>query len=142
MVQLVESIYWFDEALQRRLAERGWSKITRAQSIILANVANGEVRPARLAEKLGISKQGMSQALNDMVERDMVVLHRDPDDKRALIIEFSEGLEPMRNDAIDILEELEAILADIWGSTKIETVRSALAIDWRKLPDRRSTPTE
>jgi DNA-binding MarR family transcriptional regulator len=74
MVRLVEAIYWFDETLQKRLDALGFHGITRAQSIILANIANGEIRPARLAEKLGISKQGISQALGDMQSRGMINL--------------------------------------------------------------------
>jgi DNA-binding MarR family transcriptional regulator len=138
MVQLLDSIYWFDECLQSRLQELGWPGITRAQSIILANVANGEVRAARLAEKLGISKQGISQALSDMESRGMIRLEADPNDRRAMVIAFAEGLEPMRNDAIVILEELEGILEGLWGPKRMKAVKEALAIDWRGLPMRSS----
>lgn len=137
MVRLVEAIYWFDESLQHRLSELGWDGITRAQSIILANIANGERRPARLAEKLGISKQGISQALDDMAKRQMITLQRDPDDRRAVIIEFAPALEPMRSDAIAILEDLEAMLEELWGAEQMAAVRKALSIEWRQLPDRR-----
>jgi DNA-binding MarR family transcriptional regulator len=134
MVKLVEAIYWFDESLQFRLKELGWPGITRAQSIILANVANGEVRASRLAEKLGISKQGISQALSDMERRGMIKLDPDPKDRRAVVISFAKSMEPMRKDAIAILEELEAILEDMWGEKRMQSVRKALAIDWRGLP--------
>jgi DNA-binding MarR family transcriptional regulator len=137
MVKLVDAIYWFDESLQSRLQELGWPGITRAQSIILANVANGEIRAARLAEKLGISKQGISQALSDMERRGMIRLDPDPTDRRAVVISFAESMEPMRKDAIAILEELELILEDLWGAEQMQAVRNALEIDWRNLPARK-----
>lgn len=133
MVQLVEAIYWFDESLQEQLRQKGWAQISRAQSMILANLANGETRPSRIAQKLGISRQALSQALSEMVERGMVVLHEDPEDKRARIISFSPEMEPMCQDAIEILTRLENMLEERWGRTRMKALREALAIDWRNL---------
>ncbi|WP_186266062.1 MarR family transcriptional regulator [Sphingorhabdus sp. SMR4y] len=106
MVQLVEAIFWFDEALQAQLSAKGWDTISRRQSMILANLADGETRPSRIAEKLGISRQALSQALAEMTARGMITLEDDPDDKRAKIIAFSRDMEPMRQDAVEILNGL------------------------------------
>lgn len=133
MVQLVEAIFWFDEALQSKLKQHGWEGISRTQSMILANVADGETRPSRIAEKLGLSRQTMSHTLADMVDRRMIRMEKDPNDKRALIIVFSEEIEPMRNDAISILESLEVMLERKWGKGRTKSVREALAIEWRQL---------
>lgn len=134
MVQLVEAIFWFDEALQAQLSAKGWDTISRRQSMILANLADGETRPSRIAEKLGISRQALSQALAEMTARGMITLEDDPDDKRAKIIAFSRDMEPMRQDAVEILNGLEDMLEEKWGKTRLQAVREALALDWRQLP--------
>jgi|SRR5690606_25229450 len=133
MVQLVEAIYWFDETLQEKLREKGWKQLSRAQSMILANLANGETRPSRIAQKLGISRQALSQALAEMVERGIIILREDPDDKRARIISFSGEMLPMFQDTVEIMNDLEAKLEKHWGRTRMKALREALAIDWRNL---------
>ena len=42
MLDLVRTLYWFDEQLQVRLEALGWGRRGRSQSLILANIANGE----------------------------------------------------------------------------------------------------
>ena len=61
MLDLVSVVYWFDERLQQALAARGWGTLNRSQSLVLANVANGETRSARIAEKMGVSRQALSR---------------------------------------------------------------------------------
>ncbi|MEO9598942.1 helix-turn-helix domain-containing protein [Parasphingorhabdus sp.] len=134
VVQLVEALYWFDKALQQRLRVKGWKAVSPRQSMILANIADGEVRPSAIASKLGISRQAMSQALSEMVDRGIVVLTDDPNDRRAKIICLTKEMEPMHHDTIEILGDLENILEEKLGKTRFKSFREALAINWRALP--------
>ncbi|MBL8553737.1 MAG: hypothetical protein JNL41_05625, partial [Phenylobacterium sp.] len=56
MTRLLMRVYWFDEALQAALKAAGWSPVSRAQSLLFANVSAGVHRPSRLAENLGVSR--------------------------------------------------------------------------------------
>ncbi|WP_375195390.1 MarR family winged helix-turn-helix transcriptional regulator [Sphingobium sp.] len=133
MLDLVKAIYWFDESLQQGLRSRGWNDVTRAQSLVLANLANGESRSARIAENLGVSRQAMSQMLAEMAAKDLVCVADDPSDRRARIVTFSPSSAALREDAGAILHALEERLERHIGKAKMKAVRAAMAIDWRSV---------
>lgn len=126
MLDLVRTVYWFDEQLQARLDARGWGKLSRTQSLVLVNVANGETRAARMAENLGISRQAMSQFLAEMVENKLVELVPDPADRRARIVRFAPEAKAIRDDAQKILRDLEAELEEAVGATALQGMRDGL----------------
>jgi DNA-binding MarR family transcriptional regulator len=126
MLDLVRTLYWFDEQLQARLDARGWGRLGRSQSLILANVANGETRAARMAENLGVSRQAMSQFLTEMVDRKLLELAPDPDDKRARIVRFAPESQAIRGDAQQVLRELESELEKAVGRENLEALRQGL----------------
>jgi DNA-binding MarR family transcriptional regulator len=126
MLDLVRTLYWFDEQLQARLDARGWGRLGRSQSLILANVANGETRAARMAENLGVSRQAMSQFLTEMVDRKLLELAPDPDDKRARIVRFAPESQAIRGDAQQALRELESELEKAVGRENLEALRLGL----------------
>lgn len=126
MLDLVRTLYWFDEQLQSRLETLGWGRVGRSQSLILANVANGETRAARMAENLGVSRQAMSQFLNEMVEQNLLELVPDPQDKRARIVRFSPYAHGIREDAQKVLRELEGELEQAVGVENLAALRQGL----------------
>jgi len=126
MLDLVRTVYWFDEQLQSRLDARGWGKLSRTQSLVLVNVANGETRAARMAENLGISRQAMSQFLAEMVENKLVELVLDPADRRARIVRFAPESHAIRDDAQKILRDLEAELEQAVGADGLTVMREGL----------------
>lgn len=126
MLDLVRTVYWFDEQLQARLDARGWGKLSRTQSLVLVNIANGETRAARMAENLGISRQAMSQFLAEMVDKKLVELVPDPADKRARIVRFAPESHTIRDDAQKVLRDLEAELERAVGTPGLEALREGL----------------
>lgn len=131
---LVEAVSWFDYVFQRRLADLGRPSVSRTQATLLVHIAKGERRPTRLAKKVGLTKQAISNALADLEQRGMISLQPDPEDKRAVLVEFAPGLDQYRADTTAINHEMEEMLRQIWGETKFKMVRKAMAIDWRALP--------
>ncbi len=126
MLDLVRTVYWFDEQLQSRLDAKGWGKLSRTQSLVLVNVANGETRAARMAENLGISRQAMSQFLAEMAENKLVELVPDPGDRRARIVRFAPEAHAIRDDAQKILRDLEAELELAVGAEGLGAMREGL----------------
>src|SRR5690606_20829304 len=126
MLDLVRTLYWFDEQLQARLDARGWGRLGRSQSLILANVANGETRAARMAENLGVSRQAMRQSLTEMVDRKPLELAPDPEDKRARIVRLAPESQAIRGDAQQVLRELESELEKAVGRENLEALRLGL----------------
>lgn len=126
ILDLMRAFYWFDEQLRTRLAQRGWPGITRSQSLVLANVANGVVRPSVIASNLGVSRQAMSQLLGEMSQAGLIDIVPDPDDRRAQRVVFSSLGGPIREAASSILRDLEAQLAGAAGRNAVLGLRAAL----------------
>lgn len=126
LLDLMRAFYWFDEQLRARLAERGWAGITRSQSLVLANIANGVARPSRIAANLGVTRQAMSQLLAEMEARGLVDLVPDPGDRRAQLVVSSASGAQIREAARAALRELEQELADKVGARAMNGLRAAL----------------
>lgn len=131
---LVEAVSWFDYVFQQRLGELNRPYVSRTQATLLVHIAKGEKRPTRLAKKVGLTKQAVSNALADLEQRGMLAFSPDPEDRRAVVVEFAPGLDQYRADTAAIHREIEAMLTQVWGEAKFKAVRKAMAIDWRALP--------
>ncbi|MBK6802045.1 helix-turn-helix domain-containing protein [Novosphingobium sp.] len=128
ILDLMRAFYWFDEQLRARLAVRGWKGITRSQSLVLANVANGITRPSHIATNLGVSRQAMSQLLSEMTVAGLVETVPDPDDRRAQQVVFSSSGGEIREAASSILRDLERELADAAGTRAMAGLRTVLKV--------------
>lgn len=126
MLDLGRAFYWFDEQLRARLAQRGWGSISRSQSLVLINIANGVNRPSRIAEKLGVSRQAMSQLLSEMVAARLIEMVPDPKDGRAQLVQFAQAAAGIREDALRISLELEKELERAVGAELLQSMREAL----------------
>ena len=126
ILDLMRAFYWFDEQLRARLEQRGWAGITRSQSLVLSNVANGVTRPSRIAENLGVSRQAMSQLLAEMAARGLVDLCPDPHDRRAQRVTSSAAGAAIREAARAILRDLEGELEARVGAAAMASLRAAL----------------
>ena len=134
MINLLMSVYWFDEALQSALKAAGWPPVTRAQSLLFANISAGECRPIRLAANLGVSRQAVSQMIAELEERGLVRTESDPQDGRARIVSFAEPSTPLRSAAGAVLKDLEAELRLRIGDDAMRGLASALSADWGSPP--------
>lgn len=134
MINLLTAVYWFDEALQTALREAGIRNVTRAQSLLIANISGGEQRAIRIARNLGVSRQAISQMLVELEARDIVVVEPDPDDRRARIVRLSEKSNKTRIAASRILRHLERELVERLGLETYNSLRDGLMRDWGDPP--------
>jgi len=135
MIRLLMGVYWFDDALQSALKTAGWPPVTRAQSLLFANMSAGERRPSRLAANLGVSRQSVSQMIAELVDRGMVRVEPDPADRRAQIVTFADETTPLRAAASTVLKALEDELRVRIGDTAMKGLAEALSADWGERPD-------
>lgn len=126
MLDLVRTLYWFDEQLQVRLEALGWGRRGRSQSLILANIANGETRASRMADNLGVSRQAMSQFLTELEKDKLIEVVPDPDDRRARIVRFTPESEAIREDAKKVLLDMERELETAMGGKDFESLKAGL----------------
>jgi DNA-binding MarR family transcriptional regulator len=125
LLDMMRTFLQMDEKLRERLQQRGWPSITRSQSMVLANVANGVTRASRLAENLGVTRQAMSQLLADMVKKGLIELIPDPDHGRAQLVQFAPQADGIREEARRVLRDLEAELEVSIGAQQMASLRQA-----------------
>jgi DNA-binding MarR family transcriptional regulator len=84
-------VYWhMYEWSRKKWAEDGWSDITVDHIKLISIIADGErMNNAELAKKAGVTKQAMSQMVNLMEKRGVLVVEQDPGDSRAKLISLS-----------------------------------------------------
>lgn len=140
MMNLLTGVYWFDDALQAALRRHGWDIITRAQSLLFANLSTGEHSPSRLARNLGVTRQAISQMLAELEARGLITMETDPADRRARIINFSRKSIPLRDAARSILTQLEAELEGRLGRKRFAAMKEGLQADWGALPEVEPVP--
>jgi DNA-binding MarR family transcriptional regulator len=128
---LLHAFYWMDESMQSHVEAAGVNAISRSQSMIMSNIADGVTRPADLARRLGISRQAVQQLLADMQERELIDLVQDPSDARAKIVRFSTRGRNLGEITIRALEHIDTVLEQRIGSKALEDLRRLLVdTDW------------
>ena len=130
MVNMLRAVYWYDEALQASLAAAGWPPVTRTQSLLFANISMGETRPARLARNMGMTRQSMSELINGIVERGLLMTKPDPEDRRAQVVVFQPKGREMAKSAGEALDFVDQVLAERIGGEHFDAMRSALDMPW------------
>ena len=73
----------FEQELQRRIHEEGFADISVAHMNVLRHVDAAGIRLGDLARDAGMTKQGASQAVQSLIERDLVAVEPDPHDRRS-----------------------------------------------------------
>lgn len=127
---IVRAFYWIDEGLQGSLQRRGGPEITHSQSMIIMLIGEGIRRPSAIAERLGVSRQAVHQALKGLIEVDIVELAPDPKDGRAKIARLNKTGTPLHHQARVILEQLEDELGRRIGKRKVAALREILEQYW------------
>lgn len=131
---LMRAFYWLDDGLQAHMAQQAGLSVPRAQSMVMLALAEGLRRQADLAERLGVSKQAVQQALKELVAKDLVRVRPDPDNGRQRIVEFTARGERMRDVAREGLRDLEALLNRRIGARRLAALHDALDADWGPTP--------
>jgi DNA-binding MarR family transcriptional regulator len=134
LLNLLKGVYWFDDALQDNLEAQGFPRASRAISFILLSVAQGEHHATKIARNLGISRQAVSQMLNELRSRGILVMTTDPSDKRSQVINFSPGVSRMGAACAEVLSQLEKELSGRIGVRGFELLRRTLSADWGAPP--------
>jgi DNA-binding MarR family transcriptional regulator len=130
IASLLVGFEWFDESLQLSLRARGWSDLTRPESMTMTHIQMGIVRPSDIARSLRLTRQAVHVTIKSMVKKDLVELVDDPVDGRIRIVKLTATGEAMRKDAQAIVDALTAELARRIGGRQIKALREAFAQDW------------
>ena len=115
-----------DGAIQRGLQRRGFD-VRMTHSAVLANIdiATG-TRATVLAERAAVSKQAISELIDDLQGRGYVRRVADPADGRATLIQLTRKGHKLMDAAYEVIGEIETALLKQAGHKSLETARSVL----------------
>lgn len=111
-----------------------WPPVTRMQSLLFANIANGVTRPARLAHNLGMTRQSIGQMIDELERRRILRVAPDPADRRARVVAFSPEGQALTRAARATMRAIERELAERLGARDAEKLATLLARDWGDPP--------
>ena len=80
----------FVRRLHEDLATRGYDDLARSDGYVFRALADTPLTTSALAGRLGVTKQGAGQIVDDMTRRGYLSSRRHPDDARARLLELSE----------------------------------------------------
>lgn len=127
---LLRAFYWMDEGIQHGLEEKGWPRVTHAQSLLISSVGEGITRPADIAKHLDISRQAVHQSLNELIKVHIVELVPDPDDGRAKLVQLSPDALAIVQDARKTYKTVVTELGRRLGPDRLRDMHDALQQDW------------
>lgn len=134
ILPLLQAFFWFDDGLQSYLQARGWTEVTRPQSMVMANVVVGVSRPSDIARNIGVSRQSVHTTIGQMVDKGMLRLVDDPQDGRSKLVALSEVGQAMRQDANQAMEELTRALRRRIGARNVDNLIKAFRAEWGEPP--------
>jgi DNA-binding MarR family transcriptional regulator len=103
--------------------------VSHSEYDVLVNVANGPregVRPTELAERVLITKSGLTRMLDRMVERGFIERHACPSDRRGqLIVLTPDGRHAFRRATPNIVRAIGTIFGDQFSERDVAALRVA-----------------
>jgi DNA-binding MarR family transcriptional regulator len=112
--------------LRAAFAAAGLDGIRPAQSVALVPLATGGLHASDLADRLGVTRQAVAQAVAALERNGYVTREPNPEDGRAQIIELTprgrQALRVMRSNALDVQKRWEQTL----GSQRFDELRTTL----------------
>jgi DNA-binding MarR family transcriptional regulator len=127
---LLRAFRWFDEGLVAHLRHAGWPELTRAHSLVFANLDTSGTRTSELARRTGVSRQAIHKIVHELVRMGMVELSEDTTNRSAkLVVPTAEGQRSTKV-ALATFRDLEAELTQRIGADLLDQLRHALEQDW------------
>ncbi|HVU02887.1 MAG TPA: MarR family transcriptional regulator [Polyangiaceae bacterium] len=115
-----------ETALERVAAKPGRPRLRRSHMSLFPHVDLGGTRITDLAERLGVTKQAVSQLVDDLVGFGVLAREKDPEDARAVRVVFTEKGREGIFEGLAVLRTLEGELASAIGERQMADLRRAL----------------
>ena len=116
----------YSELALEKLQAAGHEGLTLFHTALISNLDVEGTRIVTLAERAGVTKQAMGQVVAELEERGYIVKTPDPDDKRAVLIQFTERGYQFLEDAYHIKVEIESEFAVKLGEESYRRLRDLL----------------
>ena len=115
-----------EEALERVARKPGRPRLRRSHTALFPHIDLEGTRITDLAERVGVSKQAISQLVDDLERAGVVERTDDPDDARARRVVFTAQGKAGLFEGLEVLWALEAELASKVGREKMQALATTL----------------
>ena len=105
---------------------RGHTQIRPAHDPVFATLPSAGARASDMAQRAGITKQSMGEAIRDMVDLGLLEMHEDPNDRRAKLVTWTDAGLEVAKDGKRHMYELEQQWIEKFGKENYETAREVL----------------
>jgi DNA-binding MarR family transcriptional regulator len=116
----------FSARAAEKLRDRGHDDVALAHIALLPHLDEGGTRATTLAERAGMTKQGMGQLVRDLEAHGYLERRPDPTDGRAALVCFTATGRRLLEDAVDVTRELDEEYAALLGEQRFNAFREAL----------------
>ena len=118
----------FNARAAEKLRARGYGGLSLAHIGLLPHLDEDGTRITTLAERAGMTKQGMGQLVVDLERQGLLTRAPDPADRRATLVRFTDAGLRFLADAVAVTGELEAEYAANLGEQRLAALRETLAV--------------
>ncbi|MGC4086369.1 MAG: MarR family transcriptional regulator [Polyangiaceae bacterium] len=115
-----------ETAVARFAARHDKPHLRRAHTSLLPHIELAGTRITNLADRLGITKQAVSQLVDDLEELGVLAREADPDDARARRVVFTERGRAGLMEGLQTLRDLEREFGAVIGAQAMDQLRAAL----------------
>jgi DNA-binding MarR family transcriptional regulator len=116
----------FVTELHEDLGTQGFADLARSDGYVFRALDAEPLTTSALAERLGVTKQGAGQLVEDMTRRGYLTSRPDPSDGRARLLELSGRGRGALTAASDFHRRYEQRLARRHGRAHVDTMRGLL----------------
>jgi DNA-binding MarR family transcriptional regulator len=109
-----------------KLLARGYTNLRMGHATLLANLDPKGSRITTLAQRAGMTKQGMSQLVKELEGIGYLERSADPLDRRAVLVRPTLAGQQLLRDVQEVVSEIEIQYSLVLGEEKIKSLRVAL----------------
>jgi DNA-binding MarR family transcriptional regulator len=121
---------WFAEEIMKGIRGSDYGFITPAQSRLLAHMGGKPCSMAELARRLGVSRQAVHKTVIELVRRDILALHDDPERGNTKLVVYTDHGRRINRAGAAIIERIEQRLATQLGEPALAQLKTLLASRW------------
>ena len=112
--------------LVRRLHDLGHEVVQQSHISVLGNIDTEGTRIAGLADRLGVTRQAVSQMVTELEKRGWVERSPDPEDGRAILVRHTSSGRTMLLDALEQMDDIERGYAATIGDKRMRSLKQSL----------------